>query len=198
MRHTTAYRGELLQSHPKFPKGSAAALMSHDESEREESGSKLDLPNIVYSQEDNDAIEHFIRENLNTTWHSMGTAKMASSEVGGVVDTKLNVYGVVGPTVPVSSFYDISKLDAFELGMLGNNEAFILGNAIRQSTLKTVHIRASDPVSSHNDNGTLDLFFSGLVSSPEAINAHSYHPEEINCGFPPSIIELAIEDDHQT
>jgi choline dehydrogenase-like flavoprotein len=96
MRHTTAYRGELLQRHPKFPKGSAAALMSHDESEQEESGSKLDLPNIVYSQEDNDAIEHFIRENLNTTWHSMGTAKMASSEVGGVVDTKLNVYGVVG------------------------------------------------------------------------------------------------------
>lgn len=96
MRRTGAYRGEVAQRHPEFPEGSGAALMSFDQSEKEQGSSRLNLPNIEYCQRDNEAIEQFIRRNLGTTWHGLGTAKMASRELGGVVDRKLNVHGVLG------------------------------------------------------------------------------------------------------
>ncbi|KAI1121035.1 GMC oxidoreductase-domain-containing protein [Nemania abortiva] len=35
-----------------------------------------------------------LRHNVGTTWHSMGTYKIAPQEKGGVVDHKLNIYGV--------------------------------------------------------------------------------------------------------
>lgn len=66
---------------PKFAEGSEAA------------GSD---PNPKYTAEDDEAIAQFIRENVGSTWHSMGTAKMAPLEQNGVVDSKLNVYGVKG------------------------------------------------------------------------------------------------------
>ena len=66
---------------PKFAEGSEAA------------GSN---PFPKYTAEDDEAIVQFIRENVGSTWHSMGTAKMAPFEQNGVVDSKLNVYGVQG------------------------------------------------------------------------------------------------------
>lgn len=51
---------------------------------------------LVYSADDDEAIEQFLRENIQTTWHQLGTAKMAPQDQMGVVDANLNVYGVQG------------------------------------------------------------------------------------------------------
>ncbi|KAH9904670.1 alcohol oxidase [Xylariomycetidae sp. FL2044] len=48
------------------------------------------------SIEDDGAIEQWIRENVSTTYHSLGTCKMAPREKMGVVDSSLNVHGVTG------------------------------------------------------------------------------------------------------
>lgn len=96
MRRTTACKGELAQRHPKFPEGSKAALLSLNRSQQEQSSPWLSPSTLTYSQDDNEAIVQFIRENVNTTWHGLGTAKMAPRENGGVVDKSLNVYGVIG------------------------------------------------------------------------------------------------------
>lgn len=89
MRRTKMYRGELSLGHPNFSSESPAACI---ETEAALSGVK----DIEYSAEDDKAIEQWIRENLNTTWHSLGTAKMAPREKFGVVDSNLNVYGTQG------------------------------------------------------------------------------------------------------
>lgn len=55
-----------------------------------------EIHDLEYSAEDDAAIEQFVRENVNTTWHSLGTAKMAPRDQMGVVDADLNVHGVQG------------------------------------------------------------------------------------------------------
>ncbi|QSZ33838.1 hypothetical protein DSL72_005411 [Monilinia vaccinii-corymbosi] len=82
--------GELAFGHPKFAEGSkaAAALFAGG------SGGKIE--DVEYSAEDDAVIEDWIRENLATTWHSLGTCAMRPWEKGGVVDGSLNVYGTQG------------------------------------------------------------------------------------------------------
>ncbi|KAI6841861.1 alcohol oxidase, partial [Hortaea werneckii] len=66
-----------------------AGRMSHEEA------SKIGLMGWNTVDVCNDkAIEQYLRKNIGTTWHSLGTCKMAPREEGGVVDAKLNVYGV--------------------------------------------------------------------------------------------------------
>ncbi|KAL5117583.1 hypothetical protein ACEQ8H_004476 [Pleosporales sp. CAS-2024a] len=89
VRRAKYYRGELAAGHPKFPEGSAAAVVELSEPLK-------DVKDVVYSKEDDAAIEQWLRENVNTTWHSMATCKMAPLEQDGVVDPSLNVYGVKG------------------------------------------------------------------------------------------------------
>lgn len=89
VRRTKYYRGELTAGHPKFPEGSAAAPIEISEPLK-------DVKDIEYTKEDDAAIEQWLRENVNTTWHSMATCKMAPREKDGVVDANLNVYGVEG------------------------------------------------------------------------------------------------------
>ena len=89
VRRASYYRGELAAGHPKFSEGSAAAVS-------ETSGPLKDVKDLEYSKEDDAAIEQWLRENVNTTWHSMATCKMAPREQDGVVDANLNVYGVQG------------------------------------------------------------------------------------------------------
>lgn len=90
-RRMSIFRGELAGNHPRFPEGSKAALIE-----------KADGPvakgdeRIEYSVEDDKAIEQRVREIVSTTWHSLGTCKMAPREEKGVVDPKLNVYGIKG------------------------------------------------------------------------------------------------------
>ncbi|GFP57625.1 alcohol oxidase [Trichoderma asperellum] len=97
-RRVNSVTGEVASGHPSFPEGSQAGLRKNREvaegfkclEERKK------LRPIEYTKEDDKAIEDFIRSNIETTWHSIGTCKMAPKEKGGVVDKNLNVYGTVG------------------------------------------------------------------------------------------------------
>ncbi|KAJ7201748.1 hypothetical protein C8J57DRAFT_1624531 [Mycena rebaudengoi] len=48
---------------------------------------------IKYSEEDDKAIDEWIADHVETTWHSLGTCAMKPREEGGVVDGRLNVFG---------------------------------------------------------------------------------------------------------
>lgn len=94
IRRTKMYRGELAIGHPKFPEGSnATCKMLPLNDEYDPDSVKGD---IEYTEADDKAIENWLRDNIETTWHSLGTAKMAPREDGGVVDKNLSVYGVKG------------------------------------------------------------------------------------------------------
>ncbi|KAG2037025.1 GMC oxidoreductase-domain-containing protein [Suillus americanus] len=87
-RRMASYRGEVTAGHPDFPEGSAAAC-------GEASGPvDLSAPDIVYTAEDDEAINKFHRDNAQTASHSLGTCAMKSEADQGVVDARLNVYGV--------------------------------------------------------------------------------------------------------
>ncbi|KAG1849318.1 GMC oxidoreductase-domain-containing protein [Suillus tomentosus] len=87
-RRMASYRGEIAAGHPDFPEGSAAAC-------REASGPvDINAPDIVYTAEDDEAISQFHRDVVQTAWHSLGTCAMKPEEDRGVVDARLNVYGV--------------------------------------------------------------------------------------------------------
>ena len=82
--------------HPRFRKESQAAVVDLTEPLVTHDQSRKDLPDLVYDDEDDKAIEECLRDNIGTTWHSLGTCKMAPREQKGVVDASLNVYGVTG------------------------------------------------------------------------------------------------------
>ncbi|KAI0830227.1 alcohol oxidase-like protein [Trametes gibbosa] len=88
-RRLPSYRGEVA-NHPKFAPTSKAAIGERSEPV------PISAPDIDYSAEDDRALEAYIRQNVATTWHSMGTCAMKKREEGGVVDSRLNVYGVEG------------------------------------------------------------------------------------------------------
>ncbi|MCJ1335847.1 hypothetical protein MMC09_001121 [Bachmanniomyces sp. S44760] len=125
-RRTNAYRGELALGHPEFPPGSNAALHTGALSSAGGKGFKTisdrkAIPPIEYSAADDHAIESHVRNNLNTTWHSMGTCKMAPREQGGVVDPLLNVYGTQGLKLA-----DLS-IAPENVGANTNNTALLVG-----------------------------------------------------------------------
>ncbi|KAF8955191.1 GMC oxidoreductase-domain-containing protein [Flammula alnicola] len=90
MRRLPVYRGPVPQSHPQFPEGSNAITTT------ETSPVDIHAPKITYDADDDAAIDHYHRHTVATAWHSMGTCAMKPRERGGVVDPKLNVYGVEG------------------------------------------------------------------------------------------------------
>jgi alcohol oxidase len=123
MRRTALYRGEVATLHPPFPAHSKAAIRTihdtdeeirhgflsltiEDVKEAEKNGENnlggntekmlAGIKDLEYSAEDDRILEQFLRENISTTWHSLGTAKMAPREQKGVVDSDLSVYGVTG------------------------------------------------------------------------------------------------------
>lgn len=112
-RRLPYYQGELELGHPKFAAGSAAALTDGNPGKVE--------ADIAYSAEDDAAIEDWIRGNLNTTWHSMGTCAMKSKESGGVLDRHLNVWGTTGLKV-----VDLSVCPE-NVGANTNNTALTVG-----------------------------------------------------------------------
>ena len=89
------YRGELPVGHPQFPEASKAACVNLIK-DGYTNGVDSEIKDVEYSAEDDKAIEQFLRENVDTTWHVLGTCKMAPREEKGVVDKDLNVYGVRG------------------------------------------------------------------------------------------------------
>ncbi|KAI8947538.1 GMC oxidoreductase [Xylaria longipes] len=116
MRRTSMYRGELAAYHPPFPAYSKAACATFD-AERD----TTNVMDLEYSPEDDKILEQFLRENINTTWHSIGTAKMAPREQLGVVDKDLNVYGVKGLKLA-----DLS-IAPENVGANTNNTAIVIG-----------------------------------------------------------------------
>lgn len=117
LRRMPIFRGELASSHPKFPSASKAAIIEKSD------GPVItdDASRIEYSAEDDKAIEQKIREILSTTWHSLGTCKMAPKEDYGVVDRYLNVHGVKGLKLA-----DLS-VPPENVGANTGNTAFLVG-----------------------------------------------------------------------
>lgn len=89
MRMTDMYTSELQAGHPQFAPASQAACMTS-------ASSREVMADPQYTPEDDQAIENFLRQNIGSCWHSLGTCKMAPREQLGVVDADLNVYGVRG------------------------------------------------------------------------------------------------------
>ncbi|TFY67269.1 hypothetical protein EVG20_g4001 [Dentipellis fragilis] len=88
-RRMPLFEGEYAPMHPTFAEGSQASHIKG-------APVPVDAPKIVYSEEDDKAIERYTREFVSTAWHSLGTCAMKPREEGGVVDPKLNVYGLQG------------------------------------------------------------------------------------------------------
>lgn len=112
-RRLPYYKGELELGHPKFAEGSAAALT--DASDKKVEG------DLKYSAEDDAAIEEWIKGNVNTTWHSLGTCAMKPKADGGVVDGSLNVHGTKALKV-----VDLSIVPE-NVGANTNNTALVVG-----------------------------------------------------------------------
>lgn len=83
--------GELPGQQPAFPEGSKASSLP----EKKTGGDGVAM-DVEYGPEDDAAIEQFIRTSVGTTWHPLGTCKMAPVERMGVVDENLSVHGVQG------------------------------------------------------------------------------------------------------
>jgi alcohol oxidase len=114
-RRRGLYRGEVESAHPPFPPTSNAACIQVNETLSE------DVQDIVYTAEDDALIDQFVRERVETTWHSLGTCKMAPLDQMGVVDANLNVYGVPGLRIA-----DISIAPG-NVGAHPNNAALTIG-----------------------------------------------------------------------
>ncbi|KAJ3970469.1 GMC oxidoreductase-domain-containing protein, partial [Lentinula raphanica] len=128
-RRMSSYRGEIAAGHPKFcssPPGSdlGKSLKAGIPASVVSSTSgpvAIDTPDIVYSEEDDKAIDDHLRATVGTTWHSLGTCAMKPREAGGGVDSRLNVYGVVNLKVA-----DLS-IAPLNVGANTNNTALTIG-----------------------------------------------------------------------
>ncbi|KAF7344913.1 Alcohol oxidase [Mycena venus] len=87
-RRMDCYRGETIVGHPQFPGGSEAKCGAAA------GPVELSAPEIQYTESDNEAIDAFHRAAACLAWHSLGTCAMRPQEESGVVDPRLNVYGV--------------------------------------------------------------------------------------------------------
>ncbi|TFY83874.1 hypothetical protein EWM64_g151 [Hericium alpestre] len=88
-RRMPLFEGEYAPMHPVFPPGSKAGIL-------EGPPVPFDTPRVVYTEDDDKAIELYTRQFVSTAWHSLGTCAMKPREEGGVVDPRLNVYGLEG------------------------------------------------------------------------------------------------------
>ncbi|KAK4703474.1 hypothetical protein P7C70_g2739, partial [Phenoliferia sp. Uapishka_3] len=114
-KHISAYRGDLTSHHPHYHPTSKAKTFDVDIVTAKQilpegltvgihmgtwsrpAEPVLTRPkvkeDIQYTKEDDDAIDDWIADHVETTWHSLGTCAMKPRDVGGVLDHNLNVYG---------------------------------------------------------------------------------------------------------
>ncbi|KAI0017932.1 putative alcohol oxidase [Xylariomycetidae sp. FL0641] len=90
IRRMPCYRGENPKLHPPFAAGSAAACRQFAQPPGP------DVADIRYSAADDAVLEQWLRRNVGTTWHSLGTCKMLPRDRLGVVDPALAVHGARG------------------------------------------------------------------------------------------------------
>ena len=88
-----SFRGEVRELHPPFSEDSAARCIEYPTPTQ-----RLEMANskIVYTKEDIEVLEEWVKQQANPVWHWLGTTTMRPREQGGVVDGNLNVYGVQG------------------------------------------------------------------------------------------------------
>ncbi|KAI1091583.1 GMC oxidoreductase [Rostrohypoxylon terebratum] len=96
VRRMDTFRGELPISHPPFSPTSRAAIAGADRAEGLEAPLPVDQQEVVYDAEDEVVLEKWLAENVDLSWHPLGSCKMAPRDKNGVVDPSLNVYGVKG------------------------------------------------------------------------------------------------------
>ncbi|KAJ6585900.1 GMC oxidoreductase-domain-containing protein [Mycena capillaripes] len=131
-RRMDSYRGEYSPEHPQFPSGSQASCGEADgpvditAPEIQWAPSNTHYEHLIltltrYSTEDDAAIDAFHRANACMGWHALGTCAMKPLEAFGVVDWKLNVYGVKKLKV-----VDLS-IAPLMVGATPNNTALIIG-----------------------------------------------------------------------
>ncbi|KAI0759053.1 alcohol oxidase-like protein [Fomes fomentarius] len=89
-RRMPSYRGEVVGGHPNFPRNSKLLGRAR------EGPVPISEADFEYTEEDDKAIEEYVRQVVATAWHGLGTCAMKRREEGGVVDSRLNVYGVEG------------------------------------------------------------------------------------------------------
>jgi hypothetical protein len=94
------------------------------------------------------------------------------------------------------NFEGLSRLRAFEIGPLYFAEAVALGIAVRESSLEKLHISIKEDRQLWNPD-MLSVFFQALVGlgSDDIEDTESLSDETV--GFPSSLVELVIEDDHE-
>jgi choline dehydrogenase-like flavoprotein len=114
-RRMSVYRGEVALGHPPFPTNSKAAIVDID------GPLAKDVIDIEYSPEDDEIIEKWLRENIGTMWHSLGTCKIGELDDMGVVDSSLRVHGVKKLRIA-----DLSILPQ-NIGANTSNMAFAVG-----------------------------------------------------------------------
>lgn len=108
-RRMPCYEGEVPSKHPHFKADSQAVCKLNAIRKTVKYGfpasgdvvkivekEPIQVADIIYSAEDDAAIEEFIRNNVTNVFHSAGTCAMKPRSDMGVVDRHLNVYGVKG------------------------------------------------------------------------------------------------------
>lgn len=85
------FGGELPGQQPAFPEGSKGSFLPEEKTKGIDAATDME-----YGPEDDVAIEQFLRARVGTTWHPLGTCKMAPVEQMGVVDENLSVHGIKG------------------------------------------------------------------------------------------------------
>ncbi|WRT70595.1 uncharacterized protein IL334_007593 [Kwoniella shivajii] len=98
VRRLPFYRGELAGCHPNFDETSNARLRSPGEfsDPAEVIAQAKSVSRIEYSAEDDQKIDEWVRDSVATAYHTMSTCPMRKREDEGVVDARLDVYGVKG------------------------------------------------------------------------------------------------------
>lgn len=154
VRRMPIFRGELKGNHPDFATDSKAAVIE-----------KADGPiakgdeRIEYTKEDDEVLEQKIRETLSTTWHSLGTCKMAPREQKGVVDANLNVYGTTGlkladlsvpPEVSArrgsgQTYLLITRFASKNVGANTGNTAFLVGEKAADILVRELGLEKAQP-----------------------------------------------------
>ncbi|KAJ3855152.1 GMC oxidoreductase-domain-containing protein, partial [Lentinula lateritia] len=132
-RRMRSFRGEIPAAQPDFRPSPLISDASIDTAQTvlDESTASInptasgpvpiDAPKIVYSKQDDRAIDDYIKATVGTTWHSLGTCAMKPRGAGGVVDSRLNVYGVENLKVADLSIVPLN------VGANTNNTALIVG-----------------------------------------------------------------------
>ncbi|KAF2100503.1 alcohol oxidase-like protein [Rhizodiscina lignyota] len=131
-RRMSIFRGELAASHPRFPKGSKAAVIEKADGPLGSGNQRLE-----YTPEDDKAIEQKIREIVATTWHSLGTCRIGARDKGGVTDASLSVHGIKGLKLA-----DLS-VPPVNVGANTNNTALLIGEKAADIFIKELGLDKS-------------------------------------------------------